>query len=114
MQQRQQPLERGERGGDRRLVAVVEPRLDRLGVPVAEVVEGQVVERVGDVREVEARRASSSISARASSIRARIHRSSSAVGRSAGSIAVGVLQDQPGDVPELVRELARPPRSRPS
>ena len=37
----------------------VQPRLDRLGVPVAEVVEDEVVERVGDVREVE--RAGSSL-----------------------------------------------------
>ena len=52
MQQREQPLERGERRGLRVLVAGVEPRLDRLRVPVAEVVEGEVVgplDRVGEV-----------------------------------------------------------------
>ena len=53
MQQLQQPLERGDRGRARVGVAVVEPRLDRLGVPVAEVVEGEVVELVDEVREVE-------------------------------------------------------------
>ena len=41
VEQLQQPLERGERGRLRVGVAVVEPRLDRLGVPVAEVVEGR-------------------------------------------------------------------------
>ena len=53
VQQLQQPLERGGRRRARVGVAVVEPRLDRLEVPVAEVVEGQVVELVGHVREVE-------------------------------------------------------------
>ena len=55
MEQGEQPLERRERRRDRGGVVGVEPRLDRLGVPVAEVVEGQVVERVGGMREVEAR-----------------------------------------------------------
>ena len=54
MQQLEQPLERGERG--RLHVGLAEPRLDRLEVPVAEVVEGQVVEPVDGVREVVARR----------------------------------------------------------
>ena len=44
MEELQQPLERGERRRGRVRVATVQPRLDRLGVPVAEVVEGQVVE----------------------------------------------------------------------
>ena len=55
MQEREQALERRERGRDRRLVAVVQPRLDRLGVPVAEVVEGEVVERRRRLGEVETR-----------------------------------------------------------
>jgi hypothetical protein len=53
MQQRQQPLERGRRGRARVGVSFVQPRLDRLGVPVAEVVERQVVQLVDQVREVE-------------------------------------------------------------
>ena len=53
VQEREQALERGERGRGRVLVAVAEPRLDRLGVPVAEVVEGEPVERLHGVREVE-------------------------------------------------------------
>ena len=54
MQEREQPLERRQRGRDRRRVAVVEPRLDRLRVPVAEVVEREVVERRRRLGEVEA------------------------------------------------------------
>ena len=53
MQQLQQPLERRGRRRARIGVAVVQPRLDRLEVPVAEVVERQVVELVHRVREVE-------------------------------------------------------------
>ena len=49
----EQPLERGERRRARVRVAAVEPRLDRLGVPVAEVVERQVVERARRRRELE-------------------------------------------------------------
>ncbi len=55
VQEREEPLERAERGRDRRLVAVVEARLDRLRVPVAEVVEREVVERRRRLGEVEAR-----------------------------------------------------------
>ena len=54
MEEREQALERGERGRDGSLVAVVQPRLDRLGVPVAEVVEREVVERRRRLGEVEA------------------------------------------------------------
>ena len=53
MEQREQPFERGERRRLRVRVAVVEARLDRLGVPVAEVVEREPVERGDRVREVE-------------------------------------------------------------
>ena len=53
MQQLQQPLERDGRGRARVGVAVVQPRLHRLEVPVAEVVEGEVVQLVHRVREVE-------------------------------------------------------------
>ena len=53
MQQLQQALERRERC--RLHVGLAEARLDRLEIPVAEVVEGQVVEPFGGVREVELR-----------------------------------------------------------
>src|SRR5262245_24777666 len=51
MEQREQPLERGE--GRRTHLRLAQARLDRLAVPVAEVVERQVVETVDRVREVE-------------------------------------------------------------
>ncbi len=53
MQEREEPLERRERGRAGVVVAVVEPLLDRLGVPVAEVVEREVVEDTGRGGEVE-------------------------------------------------------------
>ena len=53
MEEREQPLERGERGRDRVRVRLVEARLDRLRVPVAEVVEREVVEDRRGGREVE-------------------------------------------------------------
>ena len=46
MQEREQPLEGGQRGRDRICVALVEPRLQRLRIPVAEVVEREVVQGV--------------------------------------------------------------------
>ena len=49
MEQLQQPLERGGRCRERVGVAGVDARLDRLEVPVAEVVEGDVVELVDEV-----------------------------------------------------------------
>ncbi len=55
MEQLEQPLQRRERRRLRVGVTVVQPRLDRLRVPVAEVVEGEVVEAVGDLGEREAR-----------------------------------------------------------
>ena len=64
MKQPEQPLQRREGRRLRVGVAVVQPGLDRLGVPVAEVIEDQVVEAVGDLGEREARQASS-MSARA-------------------------------------------------
>jgi hypothetical protein len=53
VQQLQQPLECRERRRARVGVAFVEAGLDRLRVPVAEVVERQVVELAREVREVE-------------------------------------------------------------
>ena len=49
MQQLQEPLERRARGRERIRVVLVEPRLDRLEIPVAEVVEGEVVELLHQV-----------------------------------------------------------------
>ena len=80
VEEREQPLERGERGGAAVLVAVVQARLDRLGVPVAEVVEGEVVERAGRGGEVEARPRLLDRRRAPTSSRARIHRSSSDAG----------------------------------
>ena len=104
VQEREQTLERGERGRDRRLVTVVEPRLDRLGVPVAEVVEGEVVERGRRLREVEPRPGVLELGtclvepredpALLEALRRRGHLD-----------ALGVLEDQPRHVPELDREL---------
>ena len=53
VEQLEQALERRSGCRQRIGVARVEARLDRLEVPVAEVVEGQVVELVDQVREVE-------------------------------------------------------------
>ena len=86
-------------------VAVVEARLDRLEVPVAEVVEGEVVELGDDVREVELGEVAARPSRCVCESRARIQRSSSVCGRSLRLGALAALQDQPADVPELVREL---------
>ena len=105
MQERQQPLERGESGCLRILVGVVEARLDRLCVPVAEVVEGEVVRRVRRFREVVARdrvleRCASRIEAGEDPSlldRARLEgRRHVLAGR----------EDEARHVPELVRELA--------
>src|SRR3954471_4440688 len=52
MQQLQQPLECGKRRRLRFGVVLEEPRLDRLEIPVAEVVEGKVVQASDGVREV--------------------------------------------------------------
>ena len=104
VEQLQQPLERGER---RRLgvgVAGVEPRLDRLQVPVAEVVEGQVVELVDEVGEVEL----GEVAARPRAGSARGARGSSAPRSPAAAPparVAGVHQDQAGGGPELLREL---------
>ncbi len=105
MQQRQQPLERGERGRARVLVAVVESRLDRLRVPVAEVVERQVVER-GRPR---ARSRTPRDPPRPRRAPRRSARGSSAP-RPSGAAPRHRLRparaSDASDVPELVRELA--------
>ena len=96
------------------LVAVVEPRLDRLGVPVAEVVEREVVERARRRRRSRTRprrprpRAAGGVEPREDpALLERRRRERRASRRSA------CLEDQARDVPELVRELA-PLLDRPS
>ena len=107
MEQREQPLERAVRRRDRGLLAGVEPRLDRLRVPVAEVVEDQVVERVDDLRELERRRRQRLLDQRARLVdppqdpalleRLRLDAAERHVRARA--------EDEARDVPELVREL---------
>jgi hypothetical protein len=53
MQQDEEELERPERRCARVDVAVVQPWLDRFGIPVAEVVEGEVVQHARRGGEVE-------------------------------------------------------------
>ena len=104
MQQLEQPFERGRRGRARAGVAVVQPALDRLEVPVAEVVEGQVVELVRHVGEVELAEEALDRPLRlrepgedpALLERRRLLRRLGALGGG---------DDQPGRVPQLVREL---------
>jgi len=105
VQELQQPLERGGRSRARVGVAVVQPLLDRLGVPVAEVVEGQVVELVDEVREIELAE-----KALGRALRLREPREHPpllerlrALGRRR---RLPRLQDEARDVPELVGELA--------
>src|SRR6188508_783300 len=105
MEQSEEPLEGGERGRDRRRIAVVEPRLDRLRVPVAEVVEGEVVEGGRRLGEVEARPGvldlgSSRVDASEDPPLLEIPR------LDRGRDVLGVLKYQPGDVPELDREFS--------
>ncbi len=105
MQEREQPLERRERSRDRLRVTVVEPWLDRLGVPVAEVVEREVVERRRRLREVESRPRVLELGA--SSVEPREDPALlEALRRRGHPDALGVLEDQPRHVPELDRELA--------
>ena len=70
MQERDQPLERCERRRARVGIPLVEPRLDRLRVPVAEVVEREVVEAFTACRELETREIVARPRARAASMRA--------------------------------------------
>src|SRR5579872_2875728 len=105
VQELQQADERRERGRLRIGVAVVEPLLDRLRVPVAEVVERQVVELVDEVREVELAEQALELELRLGEARedpALLERPRALVGRR----ACRRLQDQPRHVPELVGELA--------
>jgi hypothetical protein len=53
MQQLQEPLERRGRRRDGIRIVLVDPGLDRLQIPVAEIVEGDVVELLDEVREIE-------------------------------------------------------------
>ena len=102
MEQRQQPLERRERRRRRVLVALAQPRLDRLGVPVAEVVEGEAVERLDRVREVERRPRLLELGAR----RVEPRQDPALLDLARPRLRLDpVLEQQPRDVPELVREL---------
>ena len=102
MQQRQQPFECRERRGAH--VGLAQARLDRLEVPVAEVVEREVVEPVDRVREVEA--CEIVLELRAGRVDAGEdpalldRRRPGRAGRRASH------EQQPARVPELVRELA--------
>src|SRR5581483_143371 len=103
VQQLQQPLEGCERGRPRIPVAVVQPRLDRLRVPVAEVVEGEVVQELRDLREVERGERCFHLP-----LRERQAREDPALlerGRPLLHLLAGSGQQQAGRVPELVREL---------
>ena len=53
MENSKQPLERSERRGKSIRILCDEPRLDRLRIPVAEVVEGEAIERGGRGCEIE-------------------------------------------------------------
>ena len=82
----EQALERGERGRPRVLVAAVEPRLDRLCVPVTEVVEREAVEPPDRAREVVLRDIALELG-RVASMRARIQRSSTSRGLASGVVS---------------------------
>src|SRR5206468_11591591 len=100
VQQLEQPLERGER---RRLhVGLIQPRLDRLEVPVAEVVEGQVVEPLDGVREVE--RIQVLLDAGPGCVDAREDPALLERRRTRLDLLAAVQQEEAARVPELVRE----------
>ena len=105
MQELEQPLERRRRRGSRVHVALVEAPLHRLGVPVAEVVEGQVVQLVDEMGEVELVQQPLELP-----LRLREPRENPVFLESAWPFrrgrALACEDDQPRDVPELVRELA--------
>src|SRR5688500_4692367 len=105
MQEFQQALERRERRSVRILVTVSLPRLDRLQVPVAELIERQPVERPSDLCEVEYLEIRLDRRARRVELREdpplferprpRLHR-----------LACSGVQEQATCVPELVRKLS--------
>ena len=105
VQQREQPLERREsrRRGVR--VVLVEPRLRRLRVPVAEVVEGEAVELLHGRGEVEPR--PGPLDLRAGRVEPR--QDPALLERPRPRVRLGafrVRQDEASHVPELGRELA--------
>ena len=105
MQELQQPLQRRDRGGSCVLVAVVEAPLHGLGIPVAEIVEGEVVELVHHVREVELSEESLHLTLclrEAGENPALLERAGTFLRRG----TLGGLQNQPCNIPELVRELS--------
>src|SRR5437763_9654001 len=105
MEELQQTLERGEGRRLGVLVAVVEARLDRLGIPVTEVVEREVVEGVDGVGEVEA--AERGLDLCPGRIDTREDPALNRLLRTRLGPGTGrVRKDQARHVPELVRELA--------
>src|SRR6266545_4995837 len=104
MEKLQQPLERGDGGRTCIRVSLVETLFDGLGVPVAEVVEGDVVQLVDEMREVELveEPLHLPLSMREPRQDPALLQRPRALGRLR---ALGREQDQAGDVPELVREL---------
>ena len=105
MQEGEQALERGQGGRPGGGVAFVEARLDRLGVPVAEVVEGDVVEPGHDAGVVEG--AEALLDLGAGGFEAGQDPALDRLGGAlAGRLLADVRDDQARDVPELVGELA--------
>src|SRR5205823_13059592 len=101
----QQALERGEGRRLGILVTVVETRFDRLGVPVTEVVEREVVEGVDGVGEVEAAERGLDLCPRR--VDPREDPALNRLPRTRLLPGTGrVRKDQARHVPELVRELA--------
>src|SRR5437667_12186789 len=105
MEQLQQAFERRERRRLRLLVAVVEARLDRLREPVAEVVEGEPVQLLRRVREVEL--AEQALDLALGGRQARENPALLELARLLVRDAVaGVRNVQPLDLPEVATQLA--------
>ena len=102
MEQLQEPLERRERSGPRGLLR--EPRLDRLRVPVAEVVECEAIEPLDGVREVEPREIGLHLGA--GRLEAREDPALLDRRRAYRNLGLARAEQEPRHVPELDRELA--------
>ena len=104
VQQAEQAFEGRERHRDRPFIAGVQTGFDRLGVPVAEVVEGEVVEPLDSVGEVERGEKLLDLRPRLVDPRedpALLERVRAECRRE----PLGVAEDQSRHVPELAREL---------
>src|SRR5205085_8317304 len=97
------PLERRRGGREHVSLAVVEPGLDRLEIPVAEVVERQVIQLADEMSEAER------LEVRfVCALRRREAREDPALlerRRALRDLGHARLEQQPARVPELVREL---------